>query len=346
MSGYGSAAYTFTGAPISNFTPPNGLLTSGSASVTVAFNTIQPTTCRYSVGSAADYASMQPLDSSATAMHQGVVTGLSSDPRTVNQVYLRCASNTDYLESHTYRTVAAPGQAFPRIGNIWIGEYVDTNAPENAQKTQLFLGANALTETQVLELRASNPGVLNLPPVSAADSAGEGNPPDSYYLKDVNGNKIEDWCGGSLPSYLLNLTKPEVSQFLAQLAYQQLAQNNFVSDGTFFDQFGGISQPTTDCHGNSVLIDSNGDGVADDPATLYAAWSAGQYAVVSAFHNLAPGAYISGHVVAAPAQSQSLAAFNGTSLEFYTQSVREGQGSFGQLLNRATRWSRNRPARR
>ncbi len=337
VSGCGSIMYAYTGVPIIGFTPPNGLLSAGSTSVSVAFNTIQPTTCGYSVGSAADYASMHPLDGSATATHQGVVNGLSFDPRKVNQVFFRCASNPDYLESHTYRSVAAPGGPFPRIGNIWIGEYLYTNAPQNAQNNQLFLGAGGLSAAQVLQLRASNSNVLNIPAVNVADNGGEGNPPDSYYLKDVNGNKIVDWC--SPPRYLLNVTNPKVQQFLGQFAYQQLSQSNFVSDGVFLDSFGTtISQPFTDCLGNTVKIDSNGDGVADDPAVLNAAWSAGEYAVVSAFRSLAPGAYVSGHVLEAPAQPQSLAGFNGTSLEFYPQSVREGQTPFAQLWDLYQAW--------
>ncbi len=119
-----------------------------------------------------------------------------------------------------------------------------------------------------------------------------------------------------------------------------LAQSGFVSDGLFFDSFGvTIPQPFTDCYGNAVQIDSNGDGVADDPATLNAAWRAGEYAVVSAFRSLAPGAYVSGHVLESPAQAQSLASFNGTSIEFYPQSVREGQVSFGQLWDLYQAWN-------
>ena len=129
--------------------------------------------------------------------------------------------------------------------------------------------------------------------MNVADNGGEGSPPDAYFLKDVHGNKIADWC--SPVRYVLNVTKPEVPQFLAQYAYQLLAQSNFVSDGLFFDSFGTtMPQPFTDCYGNVAQIDSNGDGIADDPAALNAAWRAGEYAVVSAFRSLAPGAYVSG----------------------------------------------------
>jgi len=337
VSGCGSATYSFTGVPIGNLTPASGLLSPGATSVTVSFNTIQPTTCRYSVGAAA-YASMQPLDTGPPAVaHKGLVSGLSSDPRLLNQVYVGCASNPDYLQTATYRVVATPGGTYPRIGNIWLGYYLYTNAPQNAQQNQLFLGPDGLSAAQAEQIRSTNPGVLVIPAVNVSDSGGEGNPPDDYFLKDTHGNKIADWC--SPLRYVLNVTKPEVSQFLAQYAYQQLSQSNFAFDGQFFDSFNTtIQQPYADCYGNAVQIDSNGDGVADDPATLNAAWSAGVYAVVSDFRSFAPNAYISGHVLAAPAQPASLAAFNGTSIEFNTQSVREGQAPFGQLWDLYQAW--------
>jgi uncharacterized protein (TIGR03437 family) len=339
VTGCGSATDNFTGVPISNLAPPSGLLTAGSSSVTVTFKTLQATTCRYSTGVASDYAAMLALDTGPpTASHQGVINGLSADPRVVNRVYIRCASNADYMQSATYRVVSAPGSTYPRVGNIWIGGYVFNNALDQAQKTQLVLGANGLSAANIAQLRTTNPSFLNIPSVNVADNGGEGSPPDAYFLKDVHGNKIADWC--SPLRYVLNVTKPGVPQFLAQYAYQLLAQSNFVSDGLFFDSFGTtIPQPFTDCYGNVVQIDANGDGVADDPATLNAAWRAGEYAVVSSFRSLAPGAYVSGHVLESPAQAQSLAAFNGTSLEFHTQNVREGTSSFGQLWDLYQAWN-------
>ncbi len=341
VTGCGSAIYNFTGVPISNLAPASGLLTSGSTEATVTFKTIQATTCRYSTGTASDYSVMQAIDTGPpTVSHQGVISGLSADPLVVNSVYIRCASNPDYLQSVTYRVVSAPGAAYPRIGNIWIGQYVFSNAPDQAQKTQLVLGANALSAANVAQLRATNPSFLNIPAVNVTDNGGEGSPPDAYFLRDVHGNKIADWCSSTPPRYVLNVTRPEVSQFLAEYAYRVLAQSNFVFDGLFLDSFNtSIPQPFTDCYGNIVQIDANGDGIPDDPAALNVAWSAGEYAVLSAFRSLAPGAYVSGHVLDAPAEAQSLAAFNGTSIEFYPQSVREGQSPFGQLWDLYQAWN-------
>ena len=336
VSDCGTASFDYTGIPVSNLTPPSGLLPTASTSFAMTLSTLQPTDCRYSVGSAADYANMHPLDSGPPSMkHKGVVDGISPNPLVTNRIYLRCASNPDFLLTETYRAVAAPGGTFPRIGNIWIGQYVLENAPENALKSELVLGANGLTPAQVTQLRTANPHFLNLPSVNVADNGGEGSPPDSYFLHDTHGNRIADWPG----RYVLNLTNPAVVQFLAQYAYHLLAQSSFVSDGLFFDSFSTtISQPYTDYLGNVVEVSSKDDGVADSPAALNAAWSAAAYRVVSSFRSLAPGAYVSGHVLDSPAQLKELSAFNGTSLEFYTQSVREGQFPFAQLWSLFQSW--------
>ncbi|HEY4363275.1 MAG TPA: LamG-like jellyroll fold domain-containing protein [Bryobacteraceae bacterium] len=338
VGGCGSATYNYVGVPITNLTPAEGLLSAGSTSVRIAFNTVQSTTCRYSLGSADDYASMLTLDTGPpSAAHQGVLNGLSSDPRVVNRVYLRCASNPDYLRTLTYRTVAPPGQAFPRIGTIWTGWYLYQNASDLAKKNQLFLSTSPLTPLDITQLRAANPGFLGITEVNVSVFDAGFSPPEDYYLKDIHGNKIISWCAPAL--YLANTTKPEVAQALARQAYQQLVDSNFVYDGLFFDSFNTtISQPFTDCHGNAVEIDSNGDGIADDPAILNAAWKAGMYSVINAFRSLAPNAYVSGHVLATPAQPESLAAFNGTSLLGSTETVKEGLIPFGDLWDLYQTW--------
>jgi hypothetical protein len=235
VGGCGSATYNFTGVPITNFAPPGGLLPPDGASVAVAFDTLQPTTCRYSVRSNPGYASMQPLDTgSPTATHNGIVAGLSTDPRTINQVYFQCASNPDYLLTETYRVLAPPGQAFPRIGDIWIGGYLYSSVPPIAQQTQLFLGPG-MSGPEAIQLRSGNPGALIIPAVNVRDHADDGSIPETYFLRDIHGNKIADWCTNP-PLYLVNVTNPAVTQFLAQLAYQQVAQPNLPFDGSLLRQ--------------------------------------------------------------------------------------------------------------
>jgi len=330
-----SSPYTFTGVPISNFSPPSGLLPPGNSSVTVSFNTLQPTTCGYSVGSLLDFGSMQPLDGSATSTHNGIVKGLSTNTQVLNHVYIRCASNLDYVQSLVYRVVALPSGPFPRIGNIWYGQYLYQNRPDLAKKVQLFFGPS-LSAADAIALRANNPNVLIVPSTQVDDTP-DTSLPETYYLHDTKGNRIIDWCAPPLAIY--NMTRPEVAIYVGQQAYQLLAQSNWVFDGMFFDSFS-LTKPvsTTDCYGNPVQIDSNGDGLPDDQAQLNAAWAAGEFLAVSTFHSLVPGAYVAGHVLEAPASAQELATFNATALEFFQQDIRQGNQPFGTLWNLYQSW--------
>jgi len=335
VPGCGSASYAYTGVPITNFSPPSGLLPAGSSAVTLSFNTTQPTTCRYSVGAALDFAAMSELDAVPATLHTAPASGLSSDPRVLNHVYLRCASNPDYLLGATYRVVGAPTGRFPRVGNIWLSGETYRNQPELAAKTQLFLGG-LLTGGEASALRAQNPGALILTSVQLDDTF-DLTLPENYYLHDIHGNRISDWC--SPLSYIYNMTLPEVATYVGQQAYQKLAQSNWAFDGLFFDSFGTTkSESMLDCHGNTVQIDANGDGKPDNQAELSATWAAGMYIAVSTFRSLAPGAYVSGHVLENPAESRSLASFNGTALEFEQQYIREGQEPFGPLWSLYQTW--------
>src|SRR5262249_29113914 len=145
--------------------------------------------------------------------HHGLASGLSPDPRVLNRIFVRCSSAPGYVASLIFRVVAAPGGTFPRIGNIWLGHYLYNTRPDLAQKVHLYLGADNVSAAEAIAIRSANPNALIFPNVDLADNGGEGSPLDEYYLRDVNGNKIEDWCGP--PRYLLNVTKPEVGEFLA-----------------------------------------------------------------------------------------------------------------------------------
>jgi uncharacterized repeat protein (TIGR02543 family) len=336
VNGCGSASLTYTGIPITNLSPSGGLLAPGTTSIAVSFNTIQPTLCRYSLGAAADYASMQALDTgSATTVHSGTIGGLFSDPRLLNSVYLRCASNPDYLKSLVYRSVAAPTGSFPRIASIWQGEYILTTKPDQAAKIQIYFSPGGMTPAQAIALRAQNPNVLIMPNVNAQETIGGTEiVPSSYLLRDVSGNPISDWPG----AYLLNLTKPEVATFLAQYAVQQyLSTANLAYDGIFWDNFNtSIQDPYYDYQGVPHQIDANGDGIADDPTALNAAWSAGIYSLITSFDQLAPHAYAAAHN--AQPVPMNLADFNGVSFTMDAPLVREGVESFGTMFDDYDIW--------
>ena len=330
------AVHAAVGFSIFNITPASNLLPSGTSSLVLSFDSSEATTCGWSMDPDAALDAMAPFEQQPTTAHQGTVTGMAVSPAVVNTVYLRCAADPSYSQSVQYRDVAARDGSFPRIGNIWNGAYEYATAPEQAAQVQLYLGPYFDSATATA-LRNANPQVIILPSFNATSAfAPLPDIPDSYYLKDVNGNKIEDWPGGY---YLLNLTKPEVADFLANEAYQFVLQNLSTSDGIFWDNvFLSISWQTTDVNGNPVQISSADNGIADAATTLDAAWRTGVIRVFQTFRQLAPAAYMSGHLGQVPPDPGELASFNGDSLIFDAVDAREGLSSFDSLLGTYNAW--------
>lgn len=333
-SGSSCGTASFTVVQLSNVNPPSGLLPSGSTSTPLTFTTSQATACRYSVGSAAAWASMQPFDSSQVTTHSGTVSGLSSDPRVTTNVYFACDLNPAYTTALTYRSIAGPYGPYPRIGSIWNAGYILENTPAQASQIQLFLGA-FISPAQAAQIRSANPNVLILPSINAMETV-QGYPsvPSSYFLRDIYGNMIEDWPG----DYVLNLTNPAVVQFMASYAQQTVAQGNFAFDGMFFDNVITSISNLRDMYGNPVQIDINGDGIADNGPALDAAWSAGIYREIASFRQLMPNALASGHMSATPPSPSALSALNGDALDFPPANVREGTAAFNSLASAYQSW--------
>jgi uncharacterized protein (TIGR03437 family) len=338
VGGCGSTTYNFTGIPITNLSPSSNLLAPGSTSVNLSFQTVLPTACAYSVGSLLGYPSMQPFAAGqGTTSHQGPVTGLSSNPQVLNQVYIQCASNPDFIQTVQYRSTAFLNPPFPRIGNIWSGSYLYATEPNLAAQTSLFLGPN-FTAAQVTALRAANPNMLALPSLGATYTPppSVATTPSSYLLKDVNGNPIAVWPG-SPPLYLLNMTMPAVAQWAANNLFQQLLQSNFAFDGLFLDTFGtSISYLNYDAYGNPIQISSKDNGAADNPTTLDAAWKAGVLLEIDTLRSLAPYAYISCHC---GLETDLLPRFNGPSIVFMATDAREGRIPFSSFWDTYNTWS-------
>jgi hypothetical protein len=238
------AALCQTPPPISltNVNPPSTLLAPGTTSLILSFNTPQPDTCGYSVGALLDLSQMQPVDTAGpTATHQVTVTGLNPNPQIVNPVYISCASAAGNWPLQ-YRAVAAPSGNFPRIGSIWGDVFTS-----QAAKIQLY-NSLGMSSDRISALRAANPGVLIL----ASDDATYSGPwavfPDDYYLKDTQGNNIQVGPDGAS---MLNMTRPDVAEGVANYFYQQLVQSGLASDGFFLDDvFPTISWLNTDFYGN------------------------------------------------------------------------------------------------
>ena len=197
-------------------------------------------------------------------------------------------------------------------------------------RVDLWLGADP-TRDQVLELRRLNPNVLILTSINAVENGGL---PEDYYLKDINGNKIEVWPG----TYRLNLTKLYVAEYQAHYAYQRMLDGGLLYDGVFFDNvFTTQAWQTRDIYGNLVAIDSDENGVADDPAILDANWKAGVFHELRTFRQLMPYALVSNHA-ANIAESGIAEIFNGISFGFLTADVLEGEQSFNDVWDRYNAW--------
>jgi len=232
----------------------------------------------------------------------------------------------------------ASSGSYPRIGNAWWGEYVFTNNPSQADQVQLFLGPN-FDPNAASSVQAADPNAPMLLTVNAMETvAGIPAVPDSYFLLDTNGNKICNWPGNP-PDYILNLTNPAVAQFVGQYAAQVLAQSSVKYNGVFFDNLEAtIASKTSDCYGNPIQISSLGNGVADNPANLNAAWSAGIYSVLSTFRSQAPNAYITMHGNQMPPDPRALQELNGDAFVFDVPDIREGTLAFGNLWDAYQDW--------
>lgn len=135
VTGCGAAGYSWTGIPVINVSPTSNLLAPGTTSLTLSFNTLQPSSCAYSVGSLVPFSSMHAISAGQkTTLHQGTIVGISSSPLVLNTVYLQCDSNPDFVELLQYRVVGSRNGPFPRIGSIWQGEYILTTKPDQAAK--------------------------------------------------------------------------------------------------------------------------------------------------------------------------------------------------------------------
>jgi hypothetical protein len=329
---------TYPGIPILDPQPPSTLLPAAATSFTLTVRSLTPTRCAYSVNADRPYAQMTPFgEPTDTLTHTTIVGGLNPDPNTLNDVYVRCAAHPDYRLRLRYRSLSAANPSFPRTGNLWgwwEWRYDRARSLDYMAKVDLWLGAGA-TADEIRQLRRLNPHIRILTSINAVEN--NDIPSPDYYLRDVNGNRIEVWPG----SYRLNLTRPEVAEYQARYAYQTWLDSGMMADGVFFDNVMTTqSWQLYDIYGNPVQIDANEDGVADDPAWLDAAWKAGVFHEIRTFRQLMPHAIVSGHAmdIDEPGIGEL---FDGISLGFVTANVLEGEQSFAEVWNLYQAWMRD-----
>ncbi|MCS7259324.1 MAG: carbohydrate binding domain-containing protein [Anaerolineae bacterium] len=332
-----SAPVLYPSTPVFDPQPPSTLLPPGATSFTLTVHSLSPTRCAYSVQRVLPYAQMTPFgETTDTRTHTTEVRGLNPDPNTINDVYVRCASHPDFRLRLRYRSLSPANPSFPRTGNLWgwwEWRHHNRRSLEDIAKVDLWLGADA-TPDEIRQLRRLNPHIRILTSINAVEN--NDIPSPDYYLKDVNGNRIEVWPG----SYRLNLTKREVAEYQAQYAYRAWLDTGMMADGVFFDNVM-LTQSWLkyDIYGNRVRIDANEDGVEDDPAWLDAAWKAGVFHEIRTFRRLMPYAIVSGHSmdIYEPGVGEL---FDGISLGFVTADVLEGERSFSQVWDLYQTWMR------
>ena len=330
-AGCTSQPFVYNGIPIPSVDPPSTLLPPGTTSLALSIQSAQPTSCAYSVGSPLPLAGMTPFDTGGgTNTHSVTISGLSSDPAVVNQVYLRCASDPLYVMPLLYRSLPSANPPFPRKGNLWGSYLVAAGGLDHAARIDLYLGAT-FAPAEIRALRIRNPNILVLTSINTVENYGL---PEDYYLHDIHGHRIEVWPG----TYRLNLTKPYVADYQARFAYQTILDSGLMLDGCFFDNFFTTqSWLKTDIYGNAVHIDANEDGVEDDPAWLDAAWHDGVYRELNEWRRLMPYALASGHLPRPP-QPEFTSIFNGDSIGFLAPQTADGSVAFANFWAAYQNW--------
>lgn len=334
------AVWNYAGIPLTGALPASNLLPAGTGSVLFSVRSVEPASCGYSVGAAREYGEMTPFEEGQGDAFHRTRIGISPDPKQLNRVFVRCDLAPGYAIEMKYRSVAAANPPFPRKGAIWMGTATMRANFSAASRIGLFFGSNVPLQ-EIANLRDANPDVLIFPSVSADEasdsSATPAGLPADYFLKDVNGKRIE---GSWSLLYKLNLTRPEVADFLADWAYRLNRDADFAFDGIFFDNFHTSMsyQSRSDAFGNPVRIDANGDGVEDDPVWLDAAWRAGVYRLLNRFRSLMPNALLAGHLGTTAAEPEARASFNGDSIVSSATDVAEGRAQLRDLWARYHSW--------
>ncbi|GAB4458832.1 MAG: hypothetical protein Kow00120_27220 [Anaerolineae bacterium] len=310
--------------PLRNPDPPSTLLPPNTTAFGFSVQTDTATACRYAVHEARPFEAMTPFDSSDnTTAHQTVIQGIDPDPNRVNDVYVRCAAYPDALLSLRYRALPDVNPSYPRTSNLWGLNNFDNRSPEYLARYDLWMGSD-LRPDQIRTLRSLNPNVLVLTTINAVEAGADwyDDVPDDFWLRNADGERVEVWPG----LYRLNLTKPEVAEFLALQAYQKIVANDLMYDGVFLDNvFLDQSWLAKDIYDDPFEADADGDGEADDPAALDAAWRAGVLHELATFRRLMPHALMAGHAldIEEPAIAET---FNGVGIGFSTVDVIEGRG--------------------
>ena len=325
------SAFDVWADPIFDPTPPSTLLAPETREFSLLVRSTVPTECRYALGSPLQFNRMTSFDSGANAtIHETVVKGLDTNPNIVNNLYVRCAENPNFLLHLKYRCLSQANPSFPRTGNLWGGTPLINKGLPHCAHIDLWLGTD-FSEDQIRQLRQLNPDIRILTSINTIERKGLS---EDYYLHDVDGNRVEVWPG----IHHLNLTKSYVAEHQAQYAYQRILDSNLMFDGCFFDNvFTTMAWFDHDIYGNPFHPDADEDGVPDDLAAFDAAWKAGVFHELNEFCRLMPHALVTGHAMNIY-ESGIGGLFNGIGIGFWTADVIEGKCSFIDFFNLYNAW--------
>ena len=313
---------------ISNPAPPSTLLPPGSTELELSVETSVPASCRYAVNKATPFDSMTPFDDSSNAtIHSTMIRGLDPSPAVVNEVTVRCDVNTAHSLELIYRSLPDVEPGYPRTSSLWgiyLGDWTDPDEVDSYARYDMIVLGEAPPEA-IERWRELNPAILVLTSFNAVECGDYCDLPRGDYLVDINRDRVEIWPNG----YRLNLTRPEVAERIAEMAYRMMVDDDLIYDGLFVDNvFLSQSWLRRDIYGNPFLVDSDEDGVHDDPEELDAAWKPGVLHELETLHELMPNALFTGH--AGDLHEPLIAeVFNGMGFGFWTVDVIETRSSWG-----------------
>ncbi len=328
-AGCATAPFVYWGTPVKDPQPPSTLLPPGTTELDLTVRSSVATSCAYSIGANLPYERMTPFESSGD-FHRARLSGLDPDPNTVNEVFVRCASDPSYALRLIYRSLGRVNPEFPRIGNLWGSGNFIPKGPEYAARIDGYFGAE-MPPSFIRRLREIHPEIIVLTSINTVENSGL---PEDYYLHDTKGRRIEVWPG----TYRLNLTKPYVAEYQARYAYQKMLDSNLMYDGCFFDNFfTSQSWLKADIHGTPVQLDADEDGQPDDPAWLDREWRKGVFHELAVWRSLMPHALATGHL-SRPLTPEIGEIFNGNSILFSSTNVIEGKEGFSSFWENYHGW--------
>jgi len=329
-----SESFTWNSPPLHDIAPFSMILPAGSTSLDVTIESSDPAVVRYSIGALTPFEGMTDFDDGGGTSSHYTNLPLPSSPINTHHVYFRCDLDTSYYAHRMYRVLPSSEPDYPRTFNLW-GDFEDHSQEnlERLSRIDLWLGVKHWTIDEMAIMRTLNPSIRILTSVNAGMSNASTDP--DLLLKDVNGEPIEPWPG----VYRFNMTRLDIAEMQADLAYQYAMDEEMPFDGIFFDNFY-VDQSwlTEDCWGNPVQVDADEDGQPDDPDSLDAAWRAGMFHEIAEFRKLMPHALVTGHLRGTLTDQEMADYFNGESILFLTSDVIEGRNDFPLLDDRYKGW--------